>query len=250
MRSLRRIVMVLVLSLPAASAHAQSPGQPYSPPFPGQFPSQFPPGQFPGQFPGPDARPADPLDSHPCFSEDHDKHLKACTELLDQPGLAPGVRSSAHAMRALSLSILGKFDESIADYDAAIQLNPNFAVALNNRAWAYFKWGKPHLGLADVENSLALDSSSPHSYDTRAHGRHQRGDGRLQPRHVHGRHKDGQALPVRLGGGRRLQRPRRRENLAGPLHGVPALRRENLVRSPPGRRRMPRGVVLDPKPEG
>jgi tetratricopeptide (TPR) repeat protein len=176
MRSLRRIVMVLVLSLPAASAHAQSPGQPYSPPFPGQFPSQFPPGQFPGQFPGPDARPADPLDSHPCFSEDHDKHLKACTELLDQPGLAPGVRSSAHAMRALSLSILGKFDESIADYDAAIQLNPNFAVALNNRAWAYFKWGKPHLGLADVENSLALDSSSPHSYDTRAHIKQAAGD--------------------------------------------------------------------------
>jgi tetratricopeptide (TPR) repeat protein len=111
----------------------------------------------------------DPLDSHPCFSEDHGRHVAACSELLDQPGLPPSVRSSAYAMRALGQSLLGKYAEAIGDYDAAIQLNPNFAVALNNRAWAYFKWGKPASGLNDVEQSLALDSMSAHSYDTRAH---------------------------------------------------------------------------------
>lgn len=111
----------------------------------------------------------DPLDNHLCFGEDHARHIDACTELLDRQGLGPGVRSSAFAMRALGHSLLGKYADAIADYNAAIQINPSFAVALNNRAWAYFKWGKAAQGLNDVERSLALDSMSPHSYDTRAH---------------------------------------------------------------------------------
>jgi tetratricopeptide (TPR) repeat protein len=122
------------------------------------------------------AQAEDPLDSHPCFSEDHGKHVVACTELLDQPGLPPAARSSAHAMRALGQSLVGKYAEAVADYDAAIQINPSFAVALNNRAWAYFKWGKAALGLTDVEKSLALDAFSAHSYDTRAHIMQQAGN--------------------------------------------------------------------------
>jgi tetratricopeptide (TPR) repeat protein len=115
------------------------------------------------------AQSEDNLDNHLCFGEDHAKHIDACSELLDQPGVGPGVRSSAFAMRALGQSLLGKYAEAIADYNAAIQINPSFAVALNNRAWAFFKWGKASQGLTDVERSLALDSMSPHSYDTRAH---------------------------------------------------------------------------------
>jgi predicted Zn-dependent protease len=121
-------------------------------------------------------QPDEPLDNHPCFGEDHAKHVDACSELLDRPGLGPAVRSSAFAMRALGQSLLGQYADAIADYDAAIQLNPSFAVALNNRAWAYFKWGKAAQGMNDVERSLALDSMSPHSYDTRAHIMQQAGN--------------------------------------------------------------------------
>lgn len=115
------------------------------------------------------AQAEDPLDNHQCFGDDHVKHIDACTELLDQPGVGLGVRSSAFAMRALGQSLRGRYAEAIADYNAAIQINPSFAVALNNRAWAFFKWGKAAQGLNDVERSLALDDMSPHSYDTRAH---------------------------------------------------------------------------------
>jgi tetratricopeptide (TPR) repeat protein len=122
------------------------------------------------------AQTEDNLDNHQCFGEDHAKHIDACSELLDQPGVGPSVRSSAFAMRALGQSLLGKYAEAIADYNAAIQINPSFAVALNNRAWAFFKWGKAAQGLTDVERSLALDSMSPHSYDTRAHIMQQAGN--------------------------------------------------------------------------
>jgi len=55
-------------------------------------------------------------------------------------------------------------------------LEPNFAVALNNRAWAYFRWGKAATGLPDIEKSLKLDPFAAHSLDTRAHIRQALGD--------------------------------------------------------------------------
>jgi hypothetical protein len=48
-------------------------------------------------------------------------------------------------------------------------MRPDFAVALNNRAWAYFRWGKAATGLPDVERSLELSPTSAHALDTRAH---------------------------------------------------------------------------------
>src|SRR5262245_59241410 len=79
-------------------------------------------------------------------------------------------------MRGLAYSINGDYEAAIRDYDAAIALNPNFAAALNNRAWAYFRWGKPASGLPDVEKALQLNPTSPHSFDTRAHIRQAFGD--------------------------------------------------------------------------
>jgi tetratricopeptide (TPR) repeat protein len=58
----------------------------------------------------------------------------------------------------------------------AISMKPDFAVALNNRAWAYFRWGKAATGLPDVEKSLQLSPTSPHALDTRAHIRQAMGD--------------------------------------------------------------------------
>ena len=108
-------------------------------------------------------------EANECYGEDNERRIKACTDLIETPGLPPEAQSSALAMRALSHSLKGAYDVAIRDYDRAIVIVPDFAVALNNRAWAYFKSGRPHLGGQDVEKSLALDPSSPHSYDTRAH---------------------------------------------------------------------------------
>lgn len=107
--------------------------------------------------------------NHECYGEDSARRIKACTELIETPGLSPENQSSAFAMRALSYSLRGDYNTAIRDYDQAIRISPDFAVALNNRAWAYFKSGRPTMGSEDVERSLALDPSSPHTYDTRAH---------------------------------------------------------------------------------
>jgi tetratricopeptide (TPR) repeat protein len=104
-----------------------------------------------------------------CFSENKDLWIPGCTALIQRPGIEPEQLSSAFAMRALGYSLKGQYDTAIADYDAAIRINPDFAVALNNRAWAYFRSGRPQQGLADVEKSLKLNPLSEHSWDTRAH---------------------------------------------------------------------------------
>ncbi len=119
---------------------------------------------------------ADPLDDHDCFSSDNDRRIAGCTELIEQSGLAGQMLGSAYAMRALGYSLKGLYDTAIRDYDEAIRLVPDFAVALNNRAWAYFKSGRAEAGRPDVERSLQLQPTSPHAYDTRAHIRQATGD--------------------------------------------------------------------------
>jgi len=110
-----------------------------------------------------------------CFSEDLERRIQGCTELIDRRDQSIDL-SYAYAMRGLAFSIKGQYDTAVRDYDSAIALKPDFAIALNNRAWAYFRWGKAATGLPDVEKSLQLNASSPHAFDTRAHIRHALGD--------------------------------------------------------------------------
>lgn len=104
-----------------------------------------------------------------CFSDDWARRISGCTAVIEGSQATPAEKSQAYAMRALALSLKGQYEDSIGDYDQAIRINPNFAVALNNRAWAYYKWGKGARGLADVERSLSLNPLSEHTWDTRAH---------------------------------------------------------------------------------
>lgn len=112
------------------------------------------------------------FDKHPCFSRDAGRRIDTCTELLAQPNVPADTRAAAFAMRALTLSLIGRYAEAIKDYDQAIEINPNYPVALNNRAWAQFRSGNYSAAWPDVERSLALDPWSPHAYDTRAHLHH------------------------------------------------------------------------------
>jgi tetratricopeptide (TPR) repeat protein len=108
-------------------------------------------------------------DTLDCFSADNDRRIIGCTALIERRDTSMAELSAIHAMRALAYSLKGQYGTAIKDYDVAIEMQPNFAVALNNRAWAYFRWGKAETGLPDVEKSLKLAPTAAHSLDTRAH---------------------------------------------------------------------------------
>jgi tetratricopeptide (TPR) repeat protein len=111
-----------------------------------------------------------------CFGENRDLWVAGCTALIERGNLDQEQLSRAYAMRALGFSLRGQFDRAIGDYDTAIRIIPDFAVALNNRAWAYFRSGRATQGRADVEKSLQLNPMSEHTWDTRAHIRQVTGD--------------------------------------------------------------------------
>ena len=113
-----------------------------------------------------------------CFSTDLDAKIRGCTALLERGTLTPDERARLLADRALALSMKGWYADAIQDYDRSLQLLPNAPIPLNNRAWAYFRWGRPGEGSADVEKSIALDPMSGASYDTRAHIRQALGNPR------------------------------------------------------------------------
>ena len=132
-----------------------------------------------------------------CSGEDLDLRIEGCTALIGQRD--PSVDLSyAYAMRGLAFSIKGQYDTAIRDFDAAITMKPDFAVALNNRAWAYFRWGKAATGQSDVEKSLALNPRSPHAFDTRAHIRQALGDPEGALRDYEGAMQHGGAPMIKL----------------------------------------------------
>jgi len=112
---------------------------------------------------------ADALANHDCFANDAMLRIRGCSQLLQRKDLDPATRATAFATRALGLSIIGRHEEAVLDYDKALNIIPDYPVALNNRAWALFKLGRIAEALPDVEKSLRLDPTSPHAYDTRAH---------------------------------------------------------------------------------
>jgi len=115
-------------------------------------------------------------DSCLCFGEDNEGRIRGCAALIEGGCFTGDRLAEIYARRALAYSLLGQYATAIHDYDVAIQMQPNFAVALNNRAWAYFRWGKAAIGLPDVEKSLQLEPTAAHTLDTRAHIRQTMGD--------------------------------------------------------------------------
>ena len=154
-----------------------------------------------------------------CLGADNDRRISGCTVMIETPDLPPEQRSLAHGMRALAYSMKGMFEKSLPDYDRAISLKPDFAAALNNRAWAYFKLGR---GLRRIgrrrARAQALAGQSVCARYARAHPPVRRRRGRrvrrLRARHAPRRRPAGQTVSVRAA-------------LAGPL-----LRARSTARAP------------------
>jgi len=60
------------------------------------------------------------------------------------------------------------YGRAIADYNKAIELDPQNAYAYNGRADTLREAGKPAQGLPDAERALQLDSNNAEFWDTRA----------------------------------------------------------------------------------
>lgn len=65
--------------------------------------------------------------------------------------------------RAYCYAKLGRYQEAVSDYSAAIQLDPSNSHAYHNRGTSYDKMGKGDLAIADFSKVLELDSPDRHT---------------------------------------------------------------------------------------
>lgn len=69
--------------------------------------------------------------------------------------------------RGDSYQFKGELGAALSDYDAALRLNPNFALTYNNRAVLYKKMGERKKALADYEAALRLDPGNENATNGR-----------------------------------------------------------------------------------
>lgn len=70
--------------------------------------------------------------------------------------------------RSIANHHLGNEQEAILDLDIAIKLNPEKALAYNNRAWSLAALKEYDKALADINKAIALDNKLPTSHDTKS----------------------------------------------------------------------------------
>lgn len=69
-----------------------------------------------------------------------------------------------HVQQGTAYREQGKFDEAIAEYTKAIELDPDLAVAYNNRGCAY-SWNKDYENaMADLSRAIELDPMQASAY--------------------------------------------------------------------------------------
>src|SRR5689334_6071962 len=106
------------------------------------------------------AVPAAADDQHDCASKKSQRKLEACTAII-QGGreVAPNL-AAAYRNRGVAHAARGDYDQAIADFSKAIELNPNYATAYNDRAVAYTSKGDFQRAVADVTKAVELAATS------------------------------------------------------------------------------------------
>ena len=80
--------------------------------------------------------------------------IKLFTQAIDSGDLSPSQLASTYINRGLTFSKKKDFEWAIADYDAAIRMDPKNAAAYNNRGNAHNELGRPKQAIADYTEAI------------------------------------------------------------------------------------------------
>ena len=110
-----------------------------------------------------------PVDPTPCAAassaNDDERIVAACGALIDNEKTASADRLKALLARAPVLVRRGETDRAIADYDAALQLDPTLADVFNTRGELEWKKGDRRKALADFGAAVRLNPNHPAARD-------------------------------------------------------------------------------------
>ena len=97
--------------------------------------------------------------------------LCTATVLLLLILLTVGCQSAAvqHNDRGVALTTEGGYDEAIAEFSKAIELEPEYVVAYSNRGYAYGLKGEWDIAIADFDKAIELAPDYVLAYNNRGY---------------------------------------------------------------------------------
>ena len=100
---------------------------------------------------------ASPRDHDDCNADDADRNIAGCTRVFEDRKESKKVRAIALVGRGLAWKSKGDRDKAIADFTAAIRLEPNDALPYNNRANIWRELGEIDRAIADLTEAIRID---------------------------------------------------------------------------------------------
>jgi lipoprotein NlpI len=109
-------------------------------------------------------------DAQLCFAigGNPDLAILHCTRAIESKRYSGEDLHRLHLGRGAEWSAKGEHDRAIADYDAAIRLNPKSADAFHNRGSAWANKGETDKAIADYDTAIRLDPAESSPYAGRA----------------------------------------------------------------------------------
>jgi tetratricopeptide (TPR) repeat protein len=100
-------------------------------------------------------------------SADLDLRIRGCTGLIQSGEMGGNVLAAAYMRRGFAYRVKGDTDRAIADFDRAIQINPNRADSYMGRGLAYRVKGDTDRAIADFDRAIQLDPNNANAYFSR-----------------------------------------------------------------------------------
>jgi tetratricopeptide (TPR) repeat protein len=105
-----------------------------------------------------------------------DLAINTCTASIQSGRWSGQGLAWAYYNRGRAYAAKGDNDRAIADYNAALRLDPKFAFAYDNQGNAYHAKGDYHRAIADHNEALRLDPNFAHAYYNRGSAYAAKGD--------------------------------------------------------------------------
>src|SRR3954451_9480841 len=86
-----------------------------------------------------------------------DAQAAACTALIDSKRFTKQNLAILHSNRGIAHGKAGDYDSAIADFDAALRINPAHVRAYLNRGYANFAKGDSDSAISDFGNAIRLE---------------------------------------------------------------------------------------------
>lgn len=107
---------------------------------------------------------------------DWNLQIKACTALIEAAQGSPRDRAKTYKSRASAYFAIGDDERAMADNDAAIKLDPNFAAAYRGRGDIYTDLEDPDRAIAEFDKALQLNGKLVAAYVGRSYAYDEKGD--------------------------------------------------------------------------